>query len=544
MELRKLANKYRKESLYDNYYYLTKEPEEYDKITKYKMVLSVYEMFNESPSLILEICTTEELLLLKKLLKKPIPITHPSDEIFTSLHNKFLLLLDFTSGLNEIPSEVEQAIKQALNNFDEVKSREKDELNYLLVGIIRTYFILTLDEMFGVFSEYHALSYVNLKNHLKESLYLRRFIDSNNENVYISEEYLDYLDWVLDTLDNRENDFNHLYKKSELVSVGKHRVNLEDSDIKKLYQLIERNTEQFAQNLLLNQFKTLTALSMPDGFHEFLNYLHRFSNEKIEMNNKTLQIVMNAWNKMPNWTMKGVAPHYAAKASKEELESKPNELQVKLPAKYGRNEPCPCGSDKKYKKCCLNQKQIIKNEARLSTEDAKVFYKLFLYLCAFTNKKYHIIDGLETYQDFYTKKGTIIADYTIQIREKIWEDKSIIKEFLKSDMNDLNDEEQTIIKSWERRITNKFVLYKYVDGKAILLDEHNGYVVSGIYNPISENIPATELPMFVETTLLPFKDVIVYDTFLNNFNITLGDGIKQELDLQYEKNKANTISKL
>ena len=23
--------------------------------------------------------------------------------------------------------------------------------------------------------------------------------------------------------------------------------------------------------------------------------------------------------------------------------------------KIGRNEPCPCGSGKKYKKCCLNK---------------------------------------------------------------------------------------------------------------------------------------------------------------------------------------------
>jgi|LSQX01.2.fsa_nt_gb hypothetical protein len=25
--------------------------------------------------------------------------------------------------------------------------------------------------------------------------------------------------------------------------------------------------------------------------------------------------------------------------------------------KIGRNEPCPCGSGKKYKKCCLNNPQ-------------------------------------------------------------------------------------------------------------------------------------------------------------------------------------------
>ena len=25
--------------------------------------------------------------------------------------------------------------------------------------------------------------------------------------------------------------------------------------------------------------------------------------------------------------------------------------------KIGRNDPCPCGSGKKYKKCCLNEQQ-------------------------------------------------------------------------------------------------------------------------------------------------------------------------------------------
>lgn len=28
-------------------------------------------------------------------------------------------------------------------------------------------------------------------------------------------------------------------------------------------------------------------------------------------------------------------------------------------AKIGRNEPCPCGSGKKYKKCCLKNKQAV-----------------------------------------------------------------------------------------------------------------------------------------------------------------------------------------
>ena len=34
---------------------------------------------------------------------------------------------------------------------------------------------------------------------------------------------------------------------------------------------------------------------------------------------------------------------------KEYIEQKANNI------KCGRNEPCPCGSGKKYKKCCLNK---------------------------------------------------------------------------------------------------------------------------------------------------------------------------------------------
>lgn len=29
-------------------------------------------------------------------------------------------------------------------------------------------------------------------------------------------------------------------------------------------------------------------------------------------------------------------------------------VEVRTEPKIGRNEPCPCGSGKKYKKCCIN----------------------------------------------------------------------------------------------------------------------------------------------------------------------------------------------
>ena len=50
--------------------------------------------------------------------------------------------------------------------------------------------------------------------------------------------------------------------------------------------------------------------------------------------------------------------------------------------KIGRNEPCPCGSGKKYKKCCLN-KSVTSHEAlhyrRLSEIHDRLWPKLVDY---------------------------------------------------------------------------------------------------------------------------------------------------------------------
>jgi tetratricopeptide (TPR) repeat protein len=35
--------------------------------------------------------------------------------------------------------------------------------------------------------------------------------------------------------------------------------------------------------------------------------------------------------------------------------------------KIGRNAPCPCGSGKKYKKCCLNKDEDLRSRARQPT---------------------------------------------------------------------------------------------------------------------------------------------------------------------------------
>ncbi|MFT8311513.1 MAG: SEC-C metal-binding domain-containing protein [Sporolactobacillus sp.] len=74
--------------------------------------------------------------------------------------------------------------------------------------------------------------------------------------------------------------------------------------------------------------------------------------------------VTEVYNHTRQWVLKGHTPHELFQKEKEHLIPLPDQplapVRSQLPttsnsvthAKIGRNDPCPCGSGKKYKKCC------------------------------------------------------------------------------------------------------------------------------------------------------------------------------------------------
>jgi hypothetical protein len=65
-----------------------------------------------------------------------------------------------------------------------------------------------------------------------------------------------------------------------------------------------------------------------------------------------LPILMNIWNETPRPELGGRTPGQAY----HEGPSSPPESARPVPLDRGRNRPCPCGSGKKYKRCCISAK--------------------------------------------------------------------------------------------------------------------------------------------------------------------------------------------
>jgi preprotein translocase subunit SecA len=74
---------------------------------------------------------------------------------------------------------------------------------------------------------------------------------------------------------------------------------------------------------------------------------------------KMLNILMEYGNNMPRWILKGhSSDSIFEKIEKPRLKSLPDKPDTTtfsfIKPRTGRNEPCPCGSGKKYKNCCGN----------------------------------------------------------------------------------------------------------------------------------------------------------------------------------------------
>ena len=67
------------------------------------------------------------------------------------------------------------------------------------------------------------------------------------------------------------------------------------------------------------------------------------------------------------------------------------------------------------------------------------------------------------------------------------------------------------------------------------MDDNHVYAVKGLKERLKNLISETKLPQLVETVLFPFHGQIIYDSYLLQYPLSLGKGMKDMLDKTYQK---------
>ena len=173
----------------------------------------------------------------------------------------------------------------------------------------------------------------------------------------------------------------------------------------------------------------------------------------------------------------------------------------------------------------------------LTSEEASLFFEIYFSLLDYTNSKYDIneLDIIECVQNQLEMPYMLI----MEIADYLWDHISIIDEFIED--IDFTQEAIDILLNWKKRRRGRFLVERNLKKGSILIDIDNQdvYLVKGLISSIEDMVPYT--PIMIETTLIPFKDNIVTDGLLKNYNIQFGKGSKSAFKQTYMNAKNNDL---
>lgn len=176
----------------------------------------------------------------------------------------------------------------------------------------------------------------------------------------------------------------------------------------------------------------------------------------------------------------------------------------------------------------------------LSEKDGQLFYKLWMPLLDYVNKKYKINKKLKN------MLGAKVLDpqEVKEIANVLWENADIIDQYLAELGNLMPDEHREIIASWKNCISGTFAMERHLKKGTIFisLEDEKVYQVQGIISSWEEMFPYAPLPIVMQVTFIPFRDVIISDGLVMEYPIRIGGNMaKQFKDIYMREKKNGTI---
>ena len=165
-------------------------------------------------------------------------------------------------------------------------------------------------------------------------------------------------------------------------------------------------------------------------------------------------------------------------------------------------------------------------------------YRDFLYinqsLLLYAGKQKGNLDKKLTLDKF--RQG-MDGNIVMECADVFYEDTSIIDRFVKGNPAKLNAAQLAIANGFRHFEKGAFFIYKYLSKYTVFIKDDLVYGVHALSDPF-EAFFGNNLPTYVETVLLPYKDKIVYHGIFRGGNMRFGSGYKRSLNEVYKKAKA------
>lgn len=291
--------------------------------------------------------------------------TNKFDNAINDLKKKGIIFqIDEDKNKVVIPEELKDNIKENFIEEEEFNLGfyiSKDILKVVQV-LLHYYGALSLEELYEIIHSMSSnLNYGKDRNIEIEfdRSYLTNLLSDNNrsyygikkqDNTYYVEDVIK-LSYVLQGhkaiqyLDYKELSISYIRK------FNKEEFYIKPLEKLKKYMKENLNIKEEKLNELMYSISCLmkNAFSVDYIFEDIKGRIY-LKNEEIERDIKDIITEIN--NNIEKWCLRG---HSITEIKLKEDKIYEKVEKVNHKGKIGRNDPCPCGSGKKYKKCCLNK---------------------------------------------------------------------------------------------------------------------------------------------------------------------------------------------
>lgn len=155
----------------------------------------------------------------------------------------------------------------------------------------------------------------------------------------------------------------------------------------------------------------------------------------------------------------------------------------------------------------------------LSKEDGELYYELFFPLLDYVNKKYGVKKELKKIENV---PGLSLSDIKA-VANRMYEDVTVIDEYLTAH-DEIPEENKKIIEGWKKCISGRFIIERHLKRGSMLIsmEDEKVYQVAGIMSTLEEMFRYAPMPLMVEATLIPFRDVIITDGMIMPYHVIIG----------------------
>ncbi len=173
----------------------------------------------------------------------------------------------------------------------------------------------------------------------------------------------------------------------------------------------------------------------------------------------------------------------------------------------------------------------------LSDKDGQLYYKLWLPLLDYVNEKCVVNKKVKN----MAGAKSLNPEDVKEIANKLWNDVSLIDQYLVERGIDMPDDHKQLVESWKRCVQGRFVIERHLKKGSIFISVEDGkvYQVQGIISSWEEMFQFAPMPLLIEATFMPFRDVIISDGLVMPYNIAIGRNMAKQFKDTYMNAKKN-----